>query len=81
MGRDRVLDTAHKMGEVQSTELARVVYSSIPKSLSIATTIMRFLVLLGSATAVAAQFNFAHTQYDTSPPVYPSRELVRAHWT
>jgi beta-glucosidase len=33
------------------------------------------VVLLGSATAVVAQFGFEHTQYDTSPPVYPSREF------
>jgi len=37
---------------------------------------LRELVLIGCASAVVAQFNFTHTQYDTSPPVYPSRESV-----
>jgi hypothetical protein len=32
--------------------------------------------LLGYATAVAGQFSFVHTQYETSPPVYPSRESL-----
>jgi beta-glucosidase len=36
---------------------------------------VRSLALLGCATAVAGQFDFIHTQYETSPPVYPSREL------
>jgi hypothetical protein len=37
--------------------------------------------MLGSLTwlwlvaAATAQFDFVHTQYDTSPPVYPSRKL------
>ncbi|RAR15467.1 glycoside hydrolase family 3 protein [Stemphylium lycopersici] len=32
-----------------------------------------FVVWLGHIAAVAAQFDFTHTQYETSPPVYPSR--------
>ncbi|RYN48985.1 hypothetical protein AA0117_g13427, partial [Alternaria alternata] len=31
-----------------------------------------FTVWLGHIAAVAAQFDFTHTQYETSPPVYPS---------
>ncbi|KAH7408303.1 glycoside hydrolase superfamily [Phaeosphaeria sp. MPI-PUGE-AT-0046c] len=37
---------------------------------------MRSFLLLGSATVVAAQFNFKHTQYETSPPVYPSPNIT-----
>jgi beta-glucosidase len=33
---------------------------------------VRTLPLVAYATAVAAQFNVKHTQYGTSPPVYPS---------
>lgn len=36
---------------------------------------LRPLSLLGSAAIVAAQFNFVHTQYETSPPVYPSPQI------
>lgn len=32
----------------------------------------RSLTLVLCVAAVAAQFNFKHTQYETSPPVYPS---------
>ncbi|KAH3983159.1 hypothetical protein HBI04_079020 [Parastagonospora nodorum] len=39
---------------------------------------LRSLVLLSCATAVAAQFNFTHTQYNTSPPVYPSPNITGA---
>jgi hypothetical protein len=34
------------------------------------------MVFLGCATTVAAQFQFVHTQYETSPPVYPPRESI-----
>ncbi|KAH8732225.1 avenacinase [Phaeosphaeriaceae sp. PMI808] len=37
---------------------------------------MRSLVILSYGTAVAAQFNFTHTQYGTSPPVYPSPNIT-----
>ena len=33
------------------------------------------LSLLGYAAAVAAQFNIKHTEYGTSPPVYPSPQI------
>jgi beta-glucosidase len=36
---------------------------------------LRALTLLGYATAIAAQFNFTHSQYETSPPVYPSPQI------
>ncbi|KAF1343753.1 hypothetical protein EJ07DRAFT_169400 [Lizonia empirigonia] len=36
---------------------------------------LRILSLLGFASAVAAQFNIRHTQYGTSPPVYPSPQI------
>lgn len=36
---------------------------------------LRSLSLLGYASAVAAQFNIVHTQYGTSPPVYPSPQI------
>ncbi|KAF2844612.1 glycoside hydrolase family 3 protein [Plenodomus tracheiphilus IPT5] len=31
-----------------------------------------FVVWLGHIAAVAARFDLAHTQYGTSPPVYPA---------
>lgn len=39
---------------------------------------LRTLSLLGYATAVVAQFNINHTQYGTSPPVYPSPQISGA---
>jgi hypothetical protein len=33
---------------------------------------VRVLLLTACATVAAAQFNIKHTQYGTSPPVYPS---------
>ncbi|KAF2844935.1 glycoside hydrolase family 3 protein [Plenodomus tracheiphilus IPT5] len=36
------------------------------------------IYLLGYAAAASAQFNFAHSQYETSPPVYPSRNITGA---
>jgi beta-glucosidase len=33
------------------------------------------LTWLGLVAAATAQFDFVHTQYGTSPPVYPSRKL------
>lgn len=36
---------------------------------------LRALSLLSYATIVASQFNINHTQYDTSPPVYPSPQI------
>ena len=36
------------------------------------TEMIRALFLVACATAAAAQFNVKHTQYGTSPPVYPS---------
>lgn len=38
----------------------------------------RSLSLLGYVTVVLAQFNIKHTQYDTSPPVYPSPQISGA---
>jgi hypothetical protein len=38
------------------------------------TAMLYFTVWLGHIAAVAAQFDFTHTQYETSPPVYPSRK-------
>ncbi|KAL5113430.1 hypothetical protein ACEQ8H_008698 [Pleosporales sp. CAS-2024a] len=37
---------------------------------------MRSLLLLGGSTAAVAQFNIEHTQYGTSPPVYPSPNIT-----
>lgn len=36
---------------------------------------LRSLSLLGYATAVVAQFNISHTEYGTSPAVYPSPQI------
>lgn len=36
---------------------------------------LRALSLLGFAATVASQFNINHTQYGTSPPVYPSPRI------
>jgi beta-glucosidase len=36
------------------------------------------LTWLGLVAAATAQFDFVHTQYDTSPPVYPSPEISGA---
>jgi hypothetical protein len=38
-------------------------------------TMLGSLTWLGLVAAATAQFDFVHTQYDTSPPVYPSRKL------
>ena len=39
---------------------------------------LRTLSLLGCAATVAAQFNISHTQYGTSPPIYPSPQISGA---
>ena len=39
---------------------------------------LRLLTWLGYATTSIAQFNIVHTQYDTSPPVYPSPNITGA---
>ena len=39
---------------------------------------LRTLALFGYAAAVTAQFNINHTQYGTSPPVYPSPQTSGA---
>lgn len=36
---------------------------------------LRVLSLLSYAATVASQFNINHTQYDTSPPIYPSPQI------
>jgi beta-glucosidase len=36
---------------------------------------LRTLALFGYAATVAAQFDTNHTQYGTSPPVYPSPQI------
>lgn len=39
---------------------------------------LRILSLAGFAATVVAQFNINHTQYGTSPPVYPSPQISGA---
>lgn len=39
---------------------------------------LRTLSFAGFAATVAAQFNINHTQYGTSPPVYPSPQISGA---
>lgn len=39
---------------------------------------VQILSLLGYAAIAAAQFNINHTQYGTSPPVYPSPQISGA---
>ena len=39
---------------------------------------LRSLSLVGFAATAAAQFNINHTQYGTSPPVYPSPQISGA---
>lgn len=39
---------------------------------------LRTWILVGLAATAAAQFNVNHTQYGTSPPVYPSPQISGA---
>ncbi|CAO2651774.1 Nn.00g000570.m01.CDS01 [Neocucurbitaria sp. VM-36] len=39
---------------------------------------LRSIIWLGYATATFAQFDFTHSQYETSPPVYPSPNITGA---
>ena len=36
---------------------------------------MRSITWLSFASSALAQFDYKHSQYETSPPVYPSRKL------
>jgi hypothetical protein len=68
-------DSLDTKGEL-SIDSAHAVYEHQGRVLTTCINMIRSLSILSCATAAAAQFNYPHTQYDTSPPVYPSRELV-----
>jgi hypothetical protein len=58
---------------VQEVTTSTSVHAWLPSS-----TMLRPLCLLGYAATVAAQFSFEHTQYGSSPPVYPSPQISGA---
>jgi len=49
------------------SKVESIYFSALP-------TMLRSIVWLGYASAALGQFDFKHTQYETSPPVYPSRK-------
>jgi hypothetical protein len=63
-------------GGFELARIQKVSWIQAPTTPYMSFGMIRPLVILSGATAAAAQFNHTHTQYSTSPSVYPSRESI-----